>query len=270
MRIAREIIETLKMELGFLRYKSTSLSFESQILTIQARLQPSVNSLPLPNLSLRISSSKALRPVISEAELTNESCVGVRDFTQVHKHELLVQTLDFNVKLDSVLVSYLNLRFVDGLNFKEKETNGFVIKLLKANLKVENPIFHKNDTSFNLKIREARCRIISEELKVKPVPEAGLFYMLQRKPEEFVERDVILSALKSLKTKYDISSLKFYGYYKYIPLEYAKMMRITSGGYLTIFLDPKVGRLNLRPQRLVNIVVFRYGDKYVYHVAVAM
>jgi len=35
-------------------------------------------------------------------------------------------------------------------------------------------------------------------------------------------------------------------------------------------LDPKVGRLNLRPQRLVNIVVFRYGDKYVYHVAVAM
>lgn len=266
MRIAREIIETLKMELGFLRYKSTSLSFESRIFTIQAHLQPSVNSLPLPALSLKVSSSKDLHPVIYRAELNGKSSVDIRGFTQVYNHEVLMRSLDFNVKLGSVSTSFLNLRFVSGLDFEEKQTNGFVMKLLTPNLEIENPIFHKNDTSFNLKIGEVRCRIVSENLAIKPVPEAGTFYTLQRKPEDFVERDVILSTLKSLKTKYDISSLKFYGYYKYVPLEYAKMMKINSKGYLTIFLDPKIGELKLRPRRLVNIVVFRYGDKYVYHV----
>ncbi|ODN30901.1 hypothetical protein [Fervidobacterium thailandense] len=266
MRIAREIIETLRMELGFLKYNSVDLALGSRVFSIQPCLQPSVSSLSMSEFSLGVSSSGDLHPEIREAGLSKESYVNVRELAQPSVSDLSVRSLDFDESFSCREIQQFDFKFECGLNFYEKGSSGFEPNVLKVNLEVENPIFHKNDTSFNLKTREARCRIVNERVIVNTNPKIELIYTVLRKPEDFVERHVILDTLKSLKTKYDISSLKFYGYYKYVPLEHVKMMKINPKGYLTIFLDPEVVKYGVRFQRLVNIVVFRYGDRFVYHV----
>lgn len=264
MRIAREIIETLRMELGFLKVGSPRLSIRAREVEIQLSIPTEVRgiehpSVPvvgfLPRSELRVSS------VVSKA-----SGVTVRSFVKE--------------KGPPVSDAVVKLRIVESrireTTFKAAELgiNTFNLPSVEPSLTVVHPPARRETLSvkrvtvslnkaplsrrgvFGVKLHVKHPKVLSEKVPT-------FVHSLVRRPEPAVERETLLEALKKLKEKYDVGSLRFYGYYKHVPLSSAKMVKVTQVGNLSILL-----RESTPPERLAffDVLIFKFEDRFVYYV----
>ncbi|MGC9772694.1 hypothetical protein SAMN04488510_11512 [Fervidobacterium changbaicum] len=271
MRIAREIIETLKMELGFLKYKSPNISleaaFEELKVSFPARVEgfkldaPDVHSLhSVLSVSFRgyffIGESKDLvvKDIVDSVHPSFKSLSLNKDDFKVNALQIF-NTFVINFKAPALHFMSEGLKVIAGelLNvpdgiviIKNTEVLGSTIKFRKIEMKSLSKLFE-------VEFRK------SQEL---PPILSSIDYL----PAQYVEKSVILEAVRSLSAKYNISLLKFHGYYRDIPLEAVASLKILPNKNLRVYFDQsKVDRLKRKHLIQRDFIVFKYEDKFVYH-----
>ena len=261
MRIAREIIETLKMELRFIKYKNTQLEVTSLQKEVQLSLEARLGgfSFNLPSIH-DVAFSKSSLNVLSI----------IQNYTSTFNISS-IEKIDTNIK---------DVKFQDITNYRDVSLEGItkIREVCGYFQNQEQRIDIKNGLSAikDSKIRFEKPIIQSTKLKsVEFIPKriivkSNLFGSISCSyyvPQDYVERDKLLGILNVLRNKYDISKIKFYAYYKDIPLEISKVVKIASSKRLYIQFDTE--RLENRALRknvnLRNLIVFRYDDKFLYY-----
>ncbi len=257
MRIAREIIETLKMELGIIKYKFIDLNLDSKQISLDINIVPSFSgfSFTMPDIK-EIALSKNNLKVDSlfqnvDAMIKNFS---VSDFKKNIESLYLPNEVTFKSKgIERIVVKFSDV--IEKINFQKKEVS---IDLLEKKLSISSI---ETNIILQIKIKNTKL-LLKKYISFKSNFLGNLsfcFYL----PCEYVEKEKILNAVKALREKYDISKLKFYAYYKDIPLGIAKNIRIANSKKLFVLYD--IEKIRKSKGELKNIIVFRYEDKYLYY-----
>ncbi len=257
MRIAREIIETLKMELGIIKYKVIDLNLDSKQSSLNINIVPYFRGFSF-------------------------NMPGIKEIT-FSKNNLKVNSLFKNA--DAVIKSLFESDFKKNIEslylpnketFESKDIGGIDVKFSEAIGKID---FHKKAVNINLlekklslskietnittqiKIKNTKL-LLKKDISYKSNFLGSLsfcFYL----PCEYVEKEKLINAVKALREKYDISRLKFYAYYKDIPLGIVKTVRIANSRRLFVSYD--IEKIRKNESGLKSLIVFRYEDKYLYY-----
>lgn len=261
MRIAREIIETLKMELRFIKYKNTQL----EVTSLQKEVQLS--------LEARLGGFSFNLPSIHDVAFSKSS-LNVLSIIQNH-----VSTFNI-ISIEKIDADIKDVKFQDITNYRDVSLEGI------TKIREVCDYFQNQEGKINIKnglsaIKDSKIRFekpivqlnklksiefISKKITIKS-KSFGVISYSYYVPQDYVEREKLLSVLNILRNKYDISKIKFYAYYKDIPLEISKVVKIASSKRLYIQFDTE--RLENRALRknvnLRNLFVFRYDDKFLYY-----
>ncbi|MGQ9855463.1 MAG: hypothetical protein ACUVQF_01885 [Fervidobacterium sp.] len=255
MRIAREIIETLKLELGFLKGKSVhlefatdvkneSIDFESQFDNLDT-IEPFFKDL-YANFSLKVSSLFENSETIKIKNANEDFILDVKSSHFVHAiavsgvlptSESLIKDYKLsshNVRIQSVTSSFK-------FSALAHDIIGQVKVIGYRNIKIPSNIRIQDGTNFPI-------------------------YLCEYIPSQYVEKAKVLDALKTLSQKHDISRLKFYAYYKEIPITNVESIKILPNKNIRVYFNSKV-ILKGHNKNVIckDILVFKYDDKYLYH-----
>ncbi|MEJ5256666.1 MAG: hypothetical protein WHS64_00270 [Fervidobacterium sp.] len=255
MRIAREIIETLKLELGFLKSKSVQLEFKSDVKNESIKFESQFDKLDIvvpffkdlhASFSLKVDSlvenSQALKVRNTNGNLTLNvnSCHLAQ---RIAVHESLPKS-EFLIKNYEMASYYAKIQSV---------TPSFDFSALSHNVIGQAKISGYRSVKFPSNIRV-------EEGKNFPI------YLCEYIPSQYVEKAKILDALKALSQKHDISHLKFYAYYKEIPITNVESIKILQNRNIRVYFNSKVALKGYnRNVTFKDVLVFKYDDKYLYH-----
>ncbi len=277
MRIAREIIETLKMELGFLRYKSPDIVVETAFQSIEV------------NFPARIEGSKFDVPGIHDLHSSLTVSYQGYSFPQTNENFAVRDIKDsIEQNIEGFCLSEQNLKVGSFDGFNSLNSNNSTIVFNEPQnlcfdideLNVEDVETFSSD-AHSSKVKNAEVlgnKLMINELELKAPRK--LFKIEFRKPKEFppvlssidyvpaqyVEKSVILNAVQAISSKYNISLLKFYGYYRGIPLDVVTGMKILPNKNLRVFFDySKAERLKRKQLSQRDFIVFKYEDRFVYH-----
>lgn len=266
MRIAREIIETLKMELGLLKYKGGHLDLQTQQrkvnLITETRIAGfSFGSLVVAGSTFSVSSINIHS--VDESFETSALC-KIATFEKFESINLSIRKANFSelLKVEKITVETSIIPQEQYFNFQN-----VCFKLFsKHSLELSKSINFFSEQMFNNPTKIRNFELISKKRAVRsnlPIDILYAYYV----PHDYVERDKILNALNFLKTKYNISMLKFFAYYKDIPIELSKLIKIAPSKRLLIQFDKDKleNYLSHRKMGLRNLLVFRYEDKFLYY-----
>lgn len=271
MRIAREIVETLKMELGFLKYKDTELSISTKAKELKIIFSANFDGFKtdLPSVcEFAVEFDPTFRGLNSNPEDINindiENDLNFEIFeSSIREGNFSVNSADFSVRDET---SQYNVKGVNLDNFQSRFESLEVLKPLSDKSFVQQRLIEKEKITyhgFNLKKPAFEVRFKSADKGLIPPNLFSTDFL----PEEYVEKSKILSAVKSLSEKYNISLLKFYGYYKNIPVEDVLSMKILSNKNLrVIFNSSKTTRFKHKTPLCKDFIVFKYEDRFVYHI----
>lgn len=262
MRIAREIVDTLKIELGFLKFKSVELDITNNVSSTEIALNISFNGFGEFDCSIQGFNMNS-EVIVNHSPLDDLSLV-INDFPCYDIALANVDDIPLNFECsDLVREERLDVEFnVDVWNFETIIDEFLIIKnveILKVNL----------DT-FAINIDENSTKILSfKEISIKKdiitdkfVP--SFVFASAFLPSKYVQKEKLYEVLRRLRTQYDINLIRFFGYYERIPLEMVKQMKVLSNHSLMIEFDTSKRMLNRHI--LKDIIVFRYDDKYIYQV----
>jgi hypothetical protein len=277
MRIAREIIETLRMELGFLKYKSPDVSVETVFHSIEVTFPTKVEGFEFD------------APAIHD--LHSSFDVSYKDYSFPQENENFVfkdikDSIEQNIEGFCLSEHNLTVSSFDGLNslnsnsstivFNEAQNLRFAINELNvADVEILNPDVHiskvksvevlGNDPTINGLGFKTPRQLFKVEFR-KPEKFPPVLSSIDYVPAQYVEKSAILNAVQAISSKYNISLLKFYGYYRGIPLDVVSGMKILPNKNLRVFFDySKVERLKRKQVLERDFIVFKYEDRFVYH-----
>jgi len=265
MRIAREIVETLRMELGFLKYKNTELSMSTKtkefnvgfsvdfdgfkitsaiVGEIKAKFDSSVNSLKFENKDISI------------CDIKDDMCLKIVDST-VSSNVVSIKSLEVSQRAGK---EYLNLKKFQFPQLRAKFETVDMLENHKLVL-LEEKIIKYHLSNFKKASSEFQFRLSESDLIPPNI------YSTDFLPEEYVEKVKILNAVKALSEKYNISLLRFYGYYKDIPVEGVQSMKILPNKNIRVAFEPAKVRMFRRKMPLCkDFIVFKYEDRFVYQI----
>jgi len=277
MRIAREIIETLRMELGFLKYKSPDVSVETVFHSIEVTFPTKVEGFEFdaPGIYDLHSSFYVSYQGYSFPQ-TNEN-FAIRDIKDsieqniegfcLNAQNLKVCSLDGLNSLNSnnsaiVFNEPQNLRFdIDELNVEDIETLSSDAHILK----VENVEVLGNNLAISELGLKAPRKLFKVEFR-KPEKFPPVLSSIDYVPAQYVEKSAILNAVRAISSKYNVALLKFYGYYRGIPMDVVSGMKILPNKNLRVFFDhSKVEKVKRKQLLQRDFIVFKYEDRFVYH-----
>lgn len=263
MRIAREIIETLKMELRFIKYKNIELSVTSLKKEVDLSIKAHVGgfSFNLPFI-LDTAFSKSSLTILSPIQRSES------EFSIVS-----IEKLGANIKIKEVkfedVTNYHNIAFENVLTIQDAlnhpQNSEKTINIHNTLKKILNPKIYSEKPILQF-IELKNIEFIPKRISVK----TNMFKCISCSyyvPHDYVEKDKLIAVLGVLRTKYDISKVKFYAYYKDIPFEISLSVKITPSKKLFVQFDnQKLDNRSLRKNvNLRNLVVFRYDDKFLYY-----
>lgn len=298
MRIAREIIETLKMELGFVKFENAELKLRAKLDSIDTTistnisgisvLKPTIEDAAFKNSSLKISniffsnnvgSSIAVRKTENFPSILNINSTNFK--VNIIEKSILPDTPD----TPNVSESPLKIKFQtrEGIIFY-KDNNLPRFNKIDLNFPNLDLTFGKDMTIFknfknvsvstiSLKIHKKSVDGISIKsvatLSKKNIPfKTNIFPALLHAyymPQDYVEKDILLIALNKLKEKYDITKIKFYAYYKNVPFEIVSSIKINTSKKMVIYFEKtKLVKFTNKSKELKNFLVFKYEDKFLY------
>jgi len=277
MRIAREIIETLRMELGFLKYKSPDVSVETVFHSIEVTFPTKVEGFEFD------------APAIHDLHSSFDVSYKGYSFPQENENFVfkdIKDSIEQNIEGFCLSEHNLTVSSFDGLNslnsnsstivFNEAQNLRFAINELNvADVEILNPDVHiskvksvevlGNDLTINgLGLKTPR-QLFKVEFR-KPEKFPPVLSSIDYVPAQYVEKSAILNAVQAISPKYNVSLLKFYGYYRGIPLDVVSGMKILPNKNLRVFFDySKVERLKRKQVLERDFIVFKYEDRFVYH-----
>ncbi|MEN3042046.1 MAG: hypothetical protein ABDH59_01895 [Fervidobacterium sp.] len=266
MRIAREIIETLRMELGLLKYKGGHLNLQAQqrkvnLITETKIAGFSFGSLVVSGNTFSVSSINIHS--VEESFETSALC-KIETFEKFESINLSIRKANFSelLKVEKIDVETFIVPQDQYLNFQNVRFQSFP----KCSLEPYKSINFFSEQMFSRPTKIRNFELLSKRRVVRsnlPIGILCAYYV----PHEYVERDKIFNALNFLKTKYNISILKFFAYYKDIPIEVSKLIKIAPSKRLFIQFDKDKleNYLSHRKMGLRNLLVFRYEDKFLYY-----
>lgn len=277
MRIAREIIETLKMELGFLRYKSPDITVETVFHGIEV------------TFPTRVEGFEFDAPAIHD--LHSSFDVSYKDYSFPQENENFVfkdikDSIEQNIEGFCLSEHNLTVSSFDGLNslnsnsstivFNEAQNFRFAINELNvADVEILNPDVHiskvesvevlGNDLTINGLGFKTPRQLFKVEFR-KPEKFPPVLSSIDYVPAQYVEKSAILNAVRAISSKYNVALLKFYGYYRGIPMDVVSGMKILPNKNLRVFFDhSKVEKVKRKQLLQRDFIVFKYEDRFVYH-----
>ncbi len=265
------------MELGFLRYKSPDVSvgtvFHSIEVTFPTKVEgfefeaPAVHDL---HSSFDVSYKGYSFPQENENFVSKDIKDSIEQNIEgfcLSEQNLTVSSFDGFNSLNSngsmiVFNEAQNLRFaIDELNVVDVEVLNPDVHISK----VKSVEVLRNDLTINgLRFKTPGQLFIVEFQKPEKFP--PVLSSIDYVPAQYVEKSAILNAVQAISSKYNISLLKFYGYYRGIPLDVVSGMKILPNKNLRVFFDySKVERLKRKQVLERDFIVFKYEDRFVYH-----
>ncbi|QTA37847.1 hypothetical protein JYK00_09010 [Thermosipho ferrireducens] len=206
MRIARNIIDTLKMELGLINIKQTNLIKKPDIFNIQVDY-----SVSLFKISLSC-------PKVLDSSLKNS--------VTIHEN---FQITGSNIRIKSGI--FQNESFIlNDSSLKIQESD------LKSLPKIEEEvtIFSKK-INLNPGLKERKIKFQTRILSNSALPPLLIIVF---HPEKFVDRSKVIKATQKILNSAGSRNIKFLGFYKNIPVGFSKRI-IYSNGKLIVFLNNK-------------------------------
>ena len=266
MRFAREIIDTLKIELGFLKFRSVELNVDNKISSSKVIMNTffdgfgqfncpiqgfnlyselNVNLLPLDNLSLFVDDLASC--YIDPARIVDETPVSF-EYSDLVREKHFDEEFNINfLELETITDETIEVTIIKDVEMLRVIPCTLTISVDKSSTKII--------TFKGLNIKKA---VINDQ-SVPSFVFSSVFL-----PSKYVQKEKLYEVLRRLRTQYDINIIKFFGYYERIPLEMVKSMKVLSNHSLMIEfnMSKKVSNRHI----LKDIIVFRYDDKYIYQV----
>ena len=266
MRFAREIIDTLKIELGFLKFRSVELNVDNKISSSKVIMNTffdgfgqfncpiqgfnldselSVNLLPLDNLSLFVDDLASC--YIDPARIVDETPVSF-EYSDLVREKHFDEEFNINfLELETITDETIEVTIIKDVEMLRVIPCTLTISVDKSSTKII--------TFKGLNIKKA---VINDQ-SVPSFVFSSVFL-----PSKYVQKEKLYEVLRRLRTQYDINIIKFFGYYERIPLEMVKSMKVLSNHSLMIEFNMSKKMSNRHI--LKDIIVFRYDDKYIYQV----
>ncbi|WP_126992441.1 hypothetical protein [Thermosipho globiformans] len=192
MRIIKNIVETLKMELGFIKVNNLDLELSANA---------SENSINLSTKTL----DKTLRTNVLSLEF--ESKANVKNEV-IEKNIIQIKDIAFSGK-------NLKLNELSFKNFTKVKNQTLIFNIPNC---TKTPILIKN-----IKINKTgEFKVKINKNYISPI------YTITFLPTPSVKKEKILKLLKNIIANYKNSDIKFVGYYKNIPIGYAYNIIITD------------------------------------------
>ncbi|MGC8903089.1 MAG: hypothetical protein ACP5KD_07120 [Fervidobacterium sp.] len=258
MRIAREVIETLKMELGLIKYTNIELKIPSRGKDLPMIIKANFGG-------FCFTCPKVLEITFSQNHLPVNSLL-------VNKMNLSIINLtsnDFYQKVLSVELEkappFLEEKFEGYTSYNSSELIEKVTLLIDSSrILLNNPTIERVPTLSNSALTKNftfAFKMVKYESNVLSQVNYSVY-----NPAQYVERENILNALSKLKERYEISKIKFFAYYVNVPLQIAQMVKITHGRKLIVQFGPRnFSDQKFKDVQLKNLLVLRYEDKYLYY-----
>ncbi|MGB4752160.1 MAG: hypothetical protein WBH60_05965 [Fervidobacterium sp.] len=266
MRFAREIIDTLKIELGFLKFRSVELNVDNKISSSEVIMdtffdgfgqfdcsiqgfnlssEVIVNLLRLDNLSLAVDDLACC--YINPVSIVDETPVSF-EYSDLVREKHFDEEFNVNfLELETITDEMIEVAIIKDVEMLKAISRTFAISIDKSSTKI---ITFKG---LNIK------RAVINDQSVPSFVFSSVFL-----PSKYVQKEKLYEVLRRLRTQYDINVIKFFGYYERIPLEMVKKMKVLSNHSLMTEFDMNKKMSNRYV--LKDIIVFRYDDKYIYQV----
>ncbi|MFN6991408.1 MAG: hypothetical protein ACK4MM_01665 [Fervidobacterium sp.] len=287
MRITREIIETLKIELGFIKFHKTELELKSKLDNIDVLIKLNIDGFSFTpptifdvtfqraqttffsvflgkNISIKNSEFSSSNLAIYSPEIELNIQVNEKNLAENNFFENQLSVIDLGQKESASLNVIKNLSYISSIN--KLELNFPSLKVCSKNCIIKNVNLVNFPFKASLKdVEFIKIRSISPISRKTIHFKSNTFPMLYRayiNPQDYVEKDILLQALTKLRENYDITKVKFYAYYKNIPFEMVKNIRINNSKKLVIYFEKS--KVIVKPKELRNLLVFKYEEKFLY------
>ncbi|MGB4755984.1 MAG: hypothetical protein WBH69_08020 [Fervidobacterium sp.] len=253
----------MKIELGFLKYKSVTLNMDTKINSSEIVVNTLVEGFERPeyhingfnmvgtvkidDLSIKGSNFEVLDLSLYKLNPPRVLHDVFTAFEKISSKCDIILNSDFNVNVSCVDVSM---------------DTSIEIKSMKT-LAKGCQVFHANIDVGTMMIRNFKNLAIRKVIYTDRLIPAFIFSAVFL-PSRYVKKEELYDALRKLKMQYDVNLLKFFAYYENIPIDIAKAIKILSNRSLLVEFEK--GKISSRKNVLKNILVFKYEDHYIYHI----
>lgn len=287
MRITREIIETLKMELGLIKFHKSELELKSKLDNVNVLIKLNIDGFSFTpptifhvtfersqttffsvflgkNISIKSSEFSSPNLDINSPEIKLNIQVNGKNLAtnKSFENQLLVihlglkESVSFNIGNNLSYITSINSLILNFPSLKVSSKNCIIRNVNLVNFPFKDSL---KDVNF-IKIRG--ISLISRKNIHFRSDTFPMLYCACFNPQDYVEKEILLKALSKLREKYDITKVKFYAYYKNVPFEMVKNIRISNSRKLVIYFEKS--KVNVKPKELKNLLVFKYEEKFLY------